>query len=65
MNTDHRSDAEVALERIERKLTTVSVGLEILTGICAGLEDVQVDDATAEETAPAGKSIQSRDAACC
>lgn len=39
--TDHRSSAEVSLERVERMLSTVVVGLEILTGICAGLEDVE------------------------
>jgi hypothetical protein len=40
-STDHRSSAEVSLERVERMLSTVVVGLEILTGICAGLEDVE------------------------
>jgi hypothetical protein len=36
---DHRSPAEVELESIERSLNTVVVGLEILTGICAGIEE--------------------------
>jgi hypothetical protein len=36
---DHRSPAEVELESIERCLNTVVVGLEILTGICAGIEE--------------------------
>ena len=35
------SPAEVALARIERMLLTVGTALEILTGICAGLEDVE------------------------
>jgi hypothetical protein len=39
VHTDHQSTAEQTLERIERMLNTVVVGLEILTGICAGLED--------------------------
>jgi hypothetical protein len=39
MKTDHQSTAEQTLERIERMLNTVVVALEILTGICAGLED--------------------------
>jgi len=41
--TDHRSPAELALEKIERSLTTVVVGLEILTGICAGVVDADMD----------------------
>ena len=41
LQTDHRSPAERKLERVERMLTTVVVALEILTGICAGLEDVE------------------------
>ncbi|KAL7420131.1 hypothetical protein Q5752_005097 [Cryptotrichosporon argae] len=43
--TDHRSAAETKLERIERMLVTVGVALEVLTGICAGLEDVEADEA--------------------
>jgi hypothetical protein len=41
LQTDHRSPAERKLERVERMLTTVVAALEILTGICAGLEDVE------------------------
>ncbi|RXK39662.1 hypothetical protein M231_03016 [Tremella mesenterica] len=37
----HRSAPSLTLERIERRLHTVSVALEILTGICAGLEELE------------------------
>ena len=36
---DHRSSAELGLERLERKLRTVQLALEILTGVCATLPD--------------------------
>ncbi|WWC96818.1 hypothetical protein V866_003693 [Kwoniella sp. B9012] len=39
LKTDHQSPAEVSLERIERNLSTVIIALEVLTTICAGLED--------------------------
>lgn len=39
LKTDYRSPAEISLDRIERLLYTVSIALEILTGVCAGLED--------------------------
>lgn len=39
--TDHRSPAERKLERVERMLTTVVTALEILTAICAGIEDTE------------------------
>ena len=48
--TDHRAPAEIALEEIERSLTTVSVALEILTGICAGLEDEEMPADIEEST---------------
>lgn len=44
LQIDHRSAAEQALEILERRLSTVVVALEILTGICAGLEDVEEED---------------------
>ena len=43
VKTDHKSAAETALDQIERSLTTVVVGLEILTGVCAGLEDAELE----------------------
>lgn len=51
LKTDHQSSAEQTLERIERMLNTVVVALEILTGICAGLEDE-------EEKEPAGPGAE-------
>ncbi|WVQ78675.1 hypothetical protein IAT38_000762 [Cryptococcus sp. DSM 104549] len=46
--TDHKTIADVSLERIERNLTTVVVALEVLTNICAGLEDEEDVKAEAE-----------------
>ncbi|KAF7288173.1 ARM repeat-containing protein [Mycena chlorophos] len=37
--SDHRSPAEIELERIEGRLRTVQLALEILTGVCATLPD--------------------------
>ena len=37
------------MEKIERSLTTVVVALEILTGICAGLEDSELEGEAAPE----------------
>ncbi|KAK8861699.1 hypothetical protein IAR55_002522 [Kwoniella newhampshirensis] len=39
LKTDHKSGPELSLERIERSLNTVVTALEVLTNICAGLED--------------------------
>ncbi|ODN77089.1 hypothetical protein L202_05626 [Cryptococcus amylolentus CBS 6039] len=39
--TDHKTSTDVALERIERNLSTVVAALEVLTNICAGLEDAE------------------------
>ncbi|BEJ10886.1 hypothetical protein CspHIS471_0103080 [Cutaneotrichosporon sp. HIS471] len=44
VKVDHKSSAEIKLERVERLLSTVGVGLEILTSICAGLEDAVDED---------------------
>lgn len=41
LKTDHRPPAELKLERVERMLTAVAAALEVLTGICAGLEDAE------------------------
>ena len=57
--TDHRSPAELELEKIERSLTTVVVGLEILTGICAGVEDSDIDPEAEVEEAE-GESLRCR-----
>ncbi|KAL1411919.1 hypothetical protein Q8F55_002905 [Vanrija albida] len=49
LQNDHRSPAELKLERLERMLTTVSAALEVLTGICAGLEDAAEEEEMAED----------------
>lgn len=48
LKADHQTSVDQALERIERILSTVTVGLEILTGICAGLEDFEEFDEEGE-----------------
>lgn len=53
--SDHRSDAEIELDRLENNLRTVQLALEILTGVCATLPDpdpiseVQEDEPDAED----------------
>lgn len=43
--TDHKTPSERALEEIEKKLTTLQVGLEVLMGICSKVpEDKDEDD---------------------
>lgn len=37
--SDHKSETETELERIEAKLRTVQLSLEVLTGVCATLPD--------------------------
>lgn len=49
VKVDHKSPAEVKLERMERMLSTVGVGLEIVTAICAGLEDAADEDGMDED----------------
>lgn len=39
--TDHRSPAEIELERLERKLRAVQLAVEILTGVSATLPDAE------------------------
>lgn len=41
--SDHKSTAEIELERLEGKLRTVQLALEILTGACATLPDPEPD----------------------
>ena len=48
--SDHRSESEAHLERIEARLRTVQLALEILTAICAQLpESVSLADEEEEE----------------
>ena len=42
--SDHKSPNELEAERIEAQLRTVQLALEILSGICASLPDVEDDD---------------------
>lgn len=48
MSPEHRSPQERTLERMERMLMTVVTALEVLTGICAGLEDAEEEVAEEE-----------------
>jgi hypothetical protein len=43
--SDHRSEIELALEKLEDQLRTVQLALEILTGVCATLPDPDFDAA--------------------
>jgi hypothetical protein len=49
IKTDHKPPAELALSKIERTLNAVVVALEILTGVCAGLEDMDTEPGTEGE----------------
>ncbi|KAI0003848.1 armadillo-type protein [Russula compacta] len=41
--SDHRSETELGLERVEMKLRAVQLALEILTGVCATLPDPDLE----------------------
>ncbi|EPT03355.1 hypothetical protein FOMPIDRAFT_1040483 [Fomitopsis schrenkii] len=41
--SDHKTPSELELERLEHKLRTVQLALEILTGVCATLPDPALD----------------------
>jgi hypothetical protein len=41
--SDHRSPAEIGLDRIEQRLRTIQLALEILTGVCATLPDPEAN----------------------
>ncbi|KAG9314153.1 ARM repeat-containing protein [Chiua virens] len=68
-NSDHKSETEFDLERLENRLRTVQLALEILTGACASLpdpigieitwldEDVEMGDDMSEDT-PLEEDIQ-------
>ncbi|KAJ7604904.1 armadillo-type protein [Mycena rosella] len=47
--SDHKSPAEIELERLEARLRTVQLALEILTGACATLPDPDPDDEDGDE----------------
>ncbi|KAF7361220.1 ARM repeat-containing protein [Mycena sanguinolenta] len=50
--SDHKSSAEIELERLESQLRTVQLALEILTGACATLPDPEPE--TDAPSGPAG-----------
>lgn len=49
--SDHKSQTELELEKLEGKLRTVQLALEVLTGACATLPDPEAggSDEEAEE----------------
>lgn len=47
--SDHKSSSEVELERLEKKLRSVQLALEVMTGVCATLPEPEPD--MAEEAA--------------
>ncbi|KAF8506519.1 ARM repeat-containing protein [Russula emetica] len=47
--SDHKSETEVKLERIESKLRAVQLALEILTGVCATLPDPNLEPGEDDE----------------
>lgn len=49
IKTDHRPPAALKLERVERALQAVTLALEILTGLCAGLEDAVEEEGDASD----------------
>ncbi|ODN74945.1 hypothetical protein L198_08196 [Cryptococcus wingfieldii CBS 7118] len=56
--TDHKTSTDVALERIERNLSTVVAALEVLTNICAGLEDAEEVAAEIAEEGGAAEVVE-------
>ncbi|KAF7965179.1 hypothetical protein HWV62_36591 [Athelia sp. TMB] len=60
--SDHKSPNEVELERLERKLRSVQLALEIMTGVCATLPDPEPDvaeDAVDEKYEPQEYEVNS------
>ena len=47
---DHKSPAEIELERLERRLRTVQLAVEILTGVSATLPDTELELDGEEDT---------------
>ncbi|TFY61535.1 hypothetical protein EVG20_g7018 [Dentipellis fragilis] len=47
--TDHKTPEEIELERIEARLRSVHLALEILTGVCATLPDAEEVEAEEDE----------------
>lgn len=51
---DHKSPAEIQLEKLERRLRTVELAIEILTGVSATLPDPEPEDDQGAEDAQDG-----------
>lgn len=47
--SDHKTTAEIELERLESKLRTVQLSLEILTGVSATLPDPEPESETEDQ----------------
>ncbi|KAF8640573.1 hypothetical protein AX17_000235 [Amanita inopinata Kibby_2008] len=47
--SDHKSSAELELEKLEGKLKTIQLALEVLTGVCATLPDPELGTSHEEE----------------
>lgn len=43
LKTDHKTSSEIELERLETRLRTIQLALEILTGVCATLPDPELE----------------------
>lgn len=52
LQSDHRSPAEIKLENIEKRLSTLMVSLEVLTESCAGLVDEVPEEQALGEPLP-------------
>jgi len=49
LRAEHRSPAEIKLESIEKRLSTLMVALEVMTSVCAGLVDTEEPAVVEEE----------------
>jgi len=47
--SDHKSKTELELEKLEGRLRTVQLALEVLTGTCATLPDPEIGGPDEEE----------------
>ena len=57
--SDHKNPAEIELAQLERKLRTVELSLEILTGVCATLPDPEpIADGEEGEDESEGSSLE-------
>ncbi|KZT73305.1 ARM repeat-containing protein [Daedalea quercina L-15889] len=59
--SDHKTPSELELERLEHKLRTVQLALEILTGVCATLPDPDFDVRNADGEAAEGEEEEANE----